>query len=161
VLLSIAALTSTVSLLEVVVSYFVDETSFNRKSAAWIVGAFTFAFGVPSALSNGAVDGLTDMSWLISNEIIGQNPSFLDIMDFIWGNISLGMGALLLSIFVGWVWGSDQAIAELQQGSGNMFTGGLATAWSIFLKFICPFFIVIILANIVGINLIEMFLGLF
>jgi len=161
ILLSIAALTSTVSLLEVVVSYFVDETSFSRKKAAWLVGGFTFAFGVPSALANGAVDSLTDMSWLISNDIVGTNPSFLDLMDFVWGNLSLGMGALLLSIFVGWVWGSEQAVEELQQGAGNTFTGGLVTAWSFFLKFVCPLFIVIILANIVGINLIELLINLF
>jgi len=161
ILLSIAALTSTVSLLEVVVSYFVDETSFNRKKAAWLVGGFTFAFGVPSALANGAVSWLSDMSWLVSNNIVGQNPSFLDLMDFVWGNMSLGMGALLLSIFVGWVWGSEQAIDELQQGSGDTFRGTLAKSWSVFLKYICPFFILIILANIVGINLIEQVINLF
>jgi len=161
ILLSIAALTSTVSLLEVVVSYFVDETSFNRKKAAWLVGGFTFAFGVPSALANGAVSWLSDMSWLVSNNIVGQNPSFLDLMDFVWGNMSLGMGALLLSIFVGWVWGSEQAIDELQQGSGDTFRGTLAQSWSVFLKYICPFFILIILANIVGINLIEQVINLF
>ncbi|PEN13092.1 sodium-dependent transporter [Longibacter salinarum] len=161
ILLSIAALTSTVSLLEVVVSYFVDDTSFTRKKAAWLVGGFTFAFGVPSALANGAVGWLTDMSWLVSNDIVGQNPSFLDIMDFIWGNMSLGMGALLLSIFVGWVWGSENAIEELQQGSGDTFKGAITKSWSIFLKYICPIFILVILANIVGINLIEWVINLF
>jgi len=101
------------------------------------------------------------MSWLVSNNIVGQNPSFLDLMDFVWGNMSLGMGALLLSIFVGWVWGSEQAIDELQQGSGDTFRGTLAKSWSVFLKYICPFFILIILANIVGINLIEQVINLF
>jgi len=151
ILLSIAALTSTVSLLEVVVSYFVDETSFNRKKAAWMVGGFTFTFGVPSALSNGAVPWLTDMSWLVGNRLFGEAPSFLDVMDFIWGNLSLAIGALLLSIFVGWVWGGENAIKELQEGSGDAFTGTLSTVWSAFLKYICPIIIVVILANIIGV----------
>jgi NSS family neurotransmitter:Na+ symporter len=150
-LLSIAALTSTVSLLEVVVSYFVDETSFSRKQAVWVVGAFTFAFGIPSALSQGGVAALTDMSWLPGSQVFGASPGFLDIMDYIWGNLSLAMGALLLSIFVGWVWGTDSAIEELQQGAEGGFTGTLPQVWSVFLKYVCPFIIVVILANIVGV----------
>jgi len=150
ILLSIAALTSTVSLLEVVVSYFVDETTFSRKKAAWVVGGFTFAFGIPSALANGAVGGLSDMSWLVGNRVFGENPSFLDVMDFIWGNLSLAIGALLLSVFIGWVWGTDNAIAEMQEGSGNSFKGTLATVWSVFLKYVCPIVIAVILANIIG-----------
>jgi len=150
ILLSIAALTSTVSLLEVVVSYFVDETTFSRKKAALVVGGFTFAFGIPSALANGAVGGLSDMSWLVGNRVFGENPSFLDVMDFIWGNLSLAIGALLLSVFVGWVWGTDNAIGEMQEGSGNSFKGILATVWSVFLKYICPIVIAVILANIIG-----------
>lgn len=50
-LLAIAALTSTISLLEVVVSYFVDEKGWNRTKAVTILGAACFALAVPSALS--------------------------------------------------------------------------------------------------------------
>jgi len=151
VLLSIAALTSTVSLMEVVVSYFVDETTFSRKKAVWVVGAFTFLFGIPSALSQGGVGALSDMSWLPGSQIFGASPGFLDIMDFIWGNLSLAMGALLLSIFVGWVWGADKAIEELQEGADGGFTGTLPKLWSVFLKYVCPLIIAVILANIVGV----------
>lgn len=151
ILLSIAALTSTVSLLEVVVSYFVDETSFSRKKAVWVVGVFTFLFGIPSALSQGGVGVLSDMSWLPGSQVFGDSPGFLDIMDFIWGNLSLAIGALLLSIFVGWVWGADNAIDELQQGADGGFTGALPKLWSVFLKYVCPLIIVVILANIIGV----------
>lgn len=149
ILLSIAALTSTVSLLEVVVSYFVDETDWSRAKSVWIVGGFTFAFGVPSALAQGAVPLFTDMSWLVGDWLFGEDPGFLDVMDFIWGNFSLAIGALLLSLFAGWVWGVGNAIEELQQGSGKMFAGVWTTIWSFFLRFICPVFIAIILGNIV------------
>ena len=145
ILLSIAALTSTVSLLEVVVSYFVDETSWSRAKSVWIVGAFTFVMGIPSALSQGGSDLFTNQI-----QLFGQT-GFLNIMDFIWGNLSLAMGALLLSIFVAWIWGVDQAIEELREGSGDTFSDTAATVWSVFVKFICPIFIVIILANIIGV----------
>ncbi len=150
VLLSIAALTSTVSLLEVVVSYFVDETTWSRKKSVWLVGGFTLAVGLPSALSQGGVTTLTDMSWLVGDSIFGANPGFLDIMDFIWGNISLALGALLISIFVGWIWGADNAIAEIHHGAGT-FEGTQTKVWGFFLRYICPVVIGIIMLNILGV----------
>jgi len=55
-LLSVAALTSTISLLEVPVAYLVDEKKVSRKKIVWIMAGVVFLFGVPSALSNGASD---------------------------------------------------------------------------------------------------------
>jgi NSS family neurotransmitter:Na+ symporter len=138
ILLSIAALTSTVSLLEVVVSYFVDETDWSRAKSVWVVGGFTFAAGIPSALAQGGSDFFTNQL-----QLFGQT-GFLNIMDFIWGNLSLAIGALLLSIFVGWIWGAGNAIEELQQGAGTTFEGALPAVWSIFLRFICPIVIAVI-----------------
>ncbi len=142
VLLSIAALTSTVSLLEVVVSYFVDETSWSRKKSAWIVGGFTFLVGLPSALSQGGSDLMTNQI-----SLFGQT-GFLNIMDFIWGNLALALGALLLSIFVAYVWGTGNAVEELQQGAGDTFSGALVSIWTFFLKFVCPVVIAVIFGAI-------------
>jgi NSS family neurotransmitter:Na+ symporter len=142
ILLSIAALTSMVSLLEVVVAYFVDETSWSRAKSVWIVGGFTFAAGLPSALSQGGSKLLTEQV-----QLFGQT-GFLSIMDYIWGNISLALGALLISIFVGWVWGTGQAIEELQQGANGTFTGLPASIWSVFLQYVCPVVIAAILGGI-------------
>lgn len=151
ILLSIAALTSMISLLEVVISYFVDETSWARQGIVWVMGGVIFLFGIPAGLSQGAVPVLSDMSWLVGNQLFGDSPSFLDIMDFIWGNISLALGALLISVFVGWVWGAGQAVEELQQGSGETFTGVWPSIWSGFLKYVCPVVIAAILGSILGI----------
>jgi len=145
-LLSIAALTSTVSLLEVVVSYFVDETSWSRKKAVWIIGFVTFLIGVPSALSNGASAGLSDMTWLFGERGFLGKTDYLSIMDAIWGNISLAFGALLISIFVGWVWGAKAAAAEIGEGSNLSPTG--QKVWSFFIKYVCPIFIFYVLLNI-------------
>jgi len=142
ILLSIAALTSMVSLLEVVVAYFVDETTWSRTKSVWIVGGFTFAAGLPSALSQGGSTFLSEQVHLF-----GQT-GFLSIMDYIWGNISLALGALLISIFVGWVWGTGQAIDELQKGADGTFTGLSASVWSAFLKYVCPVVIAAILGGI-------------
>jgi NSS family neurotransmitter:Na+ symporter len=142
ILLSIAALTSTVSLLEVVVSYFVDETSWSRKKSVGIVGGFTFLVGLPSALSQGGSDFFSNQL-----QLFGQT-GFLNIMDYIWGNLSLALGALLLSVFVGWIWGADGAIAELQEGGGDTFTGSLVGVWRFAIKFVCPVVIAVIFGAI-------------
>lgn len=146
ILLSIAALTSTVSLLEVVVSYFVDEKSWPRKRAVWVVGFITFLIGIPSALSAGATGAMSDMTWLVGEGGFMGQTDFLSIMDAIWGNLSLAFGALLISIFVGWVWGTKQAAEEIRQGSNLSPTA--RKVWGVFIKYICPIFIFYVLLNI-------------
>ncbi len=138
VLLSIAALTSTISLLEVPTAFLVDEKRVARKIAVWLVGGATFLLGLPSALSQGAVD------WL-SKPILWRKE-FLSLIDFLFGNISLVVGALLLSIFVGWVWGARQAAAEMSQGyHGSPI---IVKIWIFLIRFVVPVFIFIILLNI-------------
>lgn len=119
-LLAVAALTSTMSLLEVVVSYFVGERGWKRETAVWGVTAGCFALAIPSALSQGAVEGL---------ELFGQ--SFLDLMNILFGNISLSLGALLIAVFVGWRWGADKALAEMK----NLPGGPL---WALAIRYLCP-----------------------
>lgn len=119
-LLAVAALTSTISLLEVVVAYCVGERGWNREKAVWIVTGTCFVLAIPSALSQGAVDGLG---------LFGQ--SFLDLMNILWGNIALSLGALLIAIFAGWRWGADKALAEMS----SLPAGGL---WSLAIRVLCP-----------------------
>lgn len=137
-LLSIAALTSTISLLEVPTAFLVDEKRMARKVAVWVVGILTFVIGLPSALSQGAVP------WL-SQPIVGQ-MEFLSLVDYLFGNISLALGALLLSVFVGWVWGAKHAAAELSQG--NPAFARWAGFWGFIIRFLAPLFIFIILLNL-------------
>jgi len=141
ILLSIAALTSTISLLEVPTAFLVDEKGVARKVAVWIVGIVVFALGLPSALSQGAV------GWLSKPLINGME--FLSLMDFVWGNLSLAFGAFLLSIFVGWVWGADHAAKELAIGNAGFVKW--APLWGFLIRFICPITIFIILLNLFNI----------
>lgn len=128
-LLAIAALTSTISLLEVVVSYFVDERGWTREKASWLLGGICFVFAIPSALSQGGVDFLTNF---IGE---GSGSDFLSIQNVIWGNFSLSIGALLLCLFVGWKWGVGKAIESLE-ASGDKFMG--SGLWAVLVKFVCP-----------------------
>ncbi|MCB9715258.1 MAG: sodium-dependent transporter [Myxococcales bacterium] len=118
-LLAVAALTSTISLLEVVVAYLVGERGWNREKAVWVVTGTCFLLAIPSALSQGAVD----------IQLFGQ--SFLDLMNILFGNVSLSLGALLIAVFAGWRWGADKALAEMK----GMPMGGL---WAVAIRYVCP-----------------------
>jgi NSS family neurotransmitter:Na+ symporter len=140
-LLSVAALTSTVSLLEVVTAYFVDELNWPRSRAVWVVGGATLLVGIPSALD---MAGVAPFS---TTTILGQ-PGFFAAMDFVWGNLSLAFGSLMLCLFGIFVWGLQRAAAEI--GSTSPFFSRISRIWQFFVRWVCPLSIVIILATLFG-----------
>ena len=137
-LLAIAALTSTISLLEVCVAYFIDERGWKRNTAAWVLGGFCFVIAIPSALSQGGVGFLTDF--------LGTGLDFLSVQNIIWGNFSLSFGALLLCVFVGWKWGVPKALESLRSSGHDL---PLASLWSVLIKYFCPLAIGIVLIYII------------
>ena len=128
-LLCVAALTSTISLLEVPVAFLVDERNWSRKKAAMVVGFFSFVLGIPSALSAGGMKIFTKID-------------FLGKFDFIFGNISLAVGALLICVFVGYVWGVKNAIKEIFSGNPKF---KIKPLWVFSLKFLSPIAVIFIL----------------
>ena len=126
VLLTLAALTSTISLLEVPTAAMVDRGWCRRKSVLLVTLAVA-AMAVPSVLSQGAVAWLT--------KVPGTGMDFLSLMAVVWNNWALPIGGLLISVFVGWVWGADKAIAELK-AEGNSFPG--ARVWAFLIRYVCP-----------------------
>lgn len=137
-LLAIAALTSSVSLLEVVVTWTVDERGTPRTKAAVMFGMLAFLIGVPSALGNGAV------GWLTSLPGLGVN--FLTFMFIGSQQFALVIGALLISLFVGWFWGVGNAREEVLVNDGKF---PLERTWTFLIRYVCPVAIVAILVQIV------------
>ncbi|MBN1197537.1 MAG: sodium-dependent transporter [Candidatus Aminicenantes bacterium] len=135
-LLAIAALTTTVSLLEVPVAYFIDERGWPRRRAAWIAGGICLVFGIPAALSQGSVGFLTRLPLV--------NTDFLSFWDLIWGNLVLSIGALLIAVFVGWIWKSGNALLEITRGSGRFRPAFL---WVIAIRYLAPVLILVILLS--------------
>jgi NSS family neurotransmitter:Na+ symporter len=136
-LLCIAALTSSVSLLEVGVAYFVDEKKMSRKKAATTLGVVAFIIGIPSALANGAVGWLTSLP--------GIGTDFLSFLFTLFGQYALVIGALLISIFTAWVWGTRAAGDEVRANDGKF---PLGRTWTVLIKWVCPVVITLILANL-------------
>ncbi|MFP4082439.1 MAG: sodium-dependent transporter [Candidatus Aminicenantes bacterium] len=128
-LLFVAAVTSTISLLEVPVAYFVDERNWSRKKAACFMGFVSLVLGVPSALSTGGVK-------------LFSKIDFMTRMDFFFGNVSLALGAFLICLFLGYVWGVKKALGEISVGNTRF---KLRPLWTFSVKFLSPIAIIIIL----------------
>ena len=101
-LLSVAALTSTISVLEVVVAYLKEELNFSRGKATLIASASISVLGVLATLSFGALSDFT----ILGHTIFG-------LLNYASANIMLTFGALLIVIFVGWRIGKSDFIEEI------------------------------------------------
>ena len=102
VLLAIAALTSTISLLEVVVAYISEELHVKRQWATVVACALTLLVGAFASLS------------LMENTpfTIGGKTVF-DAMDFVSSNVLLPLGGMLIVVFVGWKLGKAKFFSEM------------------------------------------------
>lgn len=93
-LLLVAALTSSVSLLEVVVSFVIDEFRLQRRTAAIGMTVLIFLLGIPASLSLGV--------WS-EYKLLGRGV--FDLFDYLTSNVLMPLGGILVSLFVGWrVW---------------------------------------------------------
>ncbi|WP_135079029.1 sodium-dependent transporter [Terasakiella sp. SH-1] len=124
-LLTVAALTSAVSLMQPIIAYFSDEKGWNPKVAAVVFGVVIFALGIPSSLSLGVWSDF---------HIIGEK-GFLDSMDYIASNILLPVGGILISVFVGWVL-ADKMKEEVTNNGEKAFP--FLGAWLFICRFIAP-----------------------
>jgi NSS family neurotransmitter:Na+ symporter len=125
VLLAIAALTSSISLLEVVVAYFTEELKLKRKQATWIAAGVISVLGVLCAL----------------------NAFVFDFFDNFSSNILLPLGGLLIVIFVGWIMGPKLSRLELEADgrAARYYTG-----FVFIIKFVAPIAIALVFLN--GLN---------
>lgn len=142
ILVSFAALTSTIALLEVVVSYFVDVRGWSRKVASGAVAAAMFLAGTPAALSLGAHEGLTN--WAPFGE---KAVGVFSVYDYTVSNWFLPVGGLLVAIFAGWIIKPSVFEDELELGHGpfKLFKAALFC-----LRFIGPIAICWILWAVIG-----------
>jgi len=139
-LVVIAAVTSGISLMEVVTAYMVDEKGMSRRTAAIVFGGVIFLLGIPSALSSGASDFFTDF--------LGSGKSFFDWAFHLSADYLLPVGAFLCCIFIGWAVGKRIAVAEVHEGNPGFTT---APIWTFLVRWFSPFLVAqILLFGILG-----------
>lgn len=129
--LTVAALTSSVSLLEVVVAYLIDQRGWERKKSVYTAGAIMTVTGILSSLSMGLMSGFT---------ILGVGV--FDFFDILTDKIFLAIGGLLLAVFVGWFMDKQELEDELTNGGTIKF--GLFNIWYNLVKYVIPVAIAIV-----------------
>jgi neurotransmitter:Na+ symporter, NSS family len=149
-LLCFAALTSTISLLEVPVAYFVDQKRWSRVRTTWFLAVLIFIIGLPSMLSQGAVEMFSSLSFY-------QGKSALDFVSEVFSDISLPLGGCLMTIFIVTRWGTDKMSEELYLGNESYRNSFLEKYINFTIRYVCPvllgiFSILIIIDKFYGID---------
>ncbi len=149
-LLFLAAITSTISMLEAPAAYFMDTRKWSRKKAAWTVAIVAFVFGIPSALSNGAADVFTALDVNILGTV---KHGFMDIMDYLFGTLFMMVVVLATCLYTGWFMKTDLLVSEIEAGAPGFrkpiaFGLAPATIWKFALRFLCPVIILLVILNL-------------
>ena len=131
-LLTLAALTSMVSLLEVQVAFAMQRLQWSRRKASWILAGLAFLLGMPASLGYG----------LWSEVILPDGQGILDMMDFFAVELLLPLNGLLLALLLGWLWPAADAL-----GSANLGAGLLGKIWLAALRYLIPFLLAVVLVS--------------
>lgn len=138
ILMLFAALTSSISMLEVNVSFLVDHYKRDRlKSAIW-AGVIIFLVGIPSSLGQGV------FSWF---RIGGLD--FLSAADFLASYILMPFGAFMMCIFLATRFGIAEAVKEATNNGKIAF--GLQRVWAFLIRFVVPVIIILVFLSSTGI----------
>lgn len=138
ILLAIAALTSAISILEVVVAFLMEEFKLSRIKSTIMASVSAMFVGVFSTLSFG----------ILSHLNIG-NLNFFGFLDFTASKVMLPLGGLLIVVFLGWIMKASDVKDELS--NGGVLKVKLFNAFWFIIRFIAPVAISIIFLNSVGI----------
>ncbi|RCW77484.1 sodium-dependent transporter [Saliterribacillus persicus] len=133
--LSLAAISSSISLLEVPVAYFIRARNWTRKFASFISGLIVFLLGTAVSLGFGVWSGVTPIGKL----------DILDSMDYLASNIFLPIGGLTMALFLTWQFKKQEALEAT-----DMQTNPIRNIWFVLVKYIAPILIVIIFLNAIG-----------
>lgn len=121
-LMSIAALTSSISMLEVPVSYVVENRKVARNKAVWLIAAIIFSISVIILLNFATLFGFViALTTRYSQPLLG----------------------LMLCIFAGWVWHRNSILAELKKGDADAGHSWFWRIWPWYVKFVCPVIILL------------------
>lgn len=135
IMVGFAALTSSISLMEVPVAWLIDRYRFTRTVAAIIVTLAAAGLGVLCALSTGSMADFHPLGFIPLFE--GQGT--LDALDTLTGKVMMPVGAILTAIFVGWI--AERRLVDAETGLGGL----PHFVWRMLIRFACPVALVLIL----------------
>ncbi len=144
-LVVMAALSSAISLIEPVVSWFDQNWGIKREKAAWILGFIIWFVGIGTVLS---FNEWKDIHFL------GER-TFFDSIDFLTTNIMLPLGGLLMTVFVGWVMNKETRESEIELSDNWM-------RYFVFdLRWVAPVAVMVVFAsNLVAVDNVLVMIGI-
>ncbi|WP_171391847.1 sodium-dependent transporter [Vibrio mediterranei] len=123
-LLTIAALTSSISMLECPVALVDERFKTGRKKTSWVLGALIALFSVYIVFNFAELFGLVAM---VATQYLQP------------------VAALLFCLFGGWVWSRAGKIKELEQGCPDFQLGWFGKVWPFYVKFVCPILVITVI----------------
>ena len=136
-LLTFAAWTSAISLIEPAVTWMVENHGVNRIYASVWAGIATWLLGVGTVLSFNVLSG---------EEYKLFDRTFFDLLDYLTANIMLPLGGLFIALFAGWQMRRKSNLDEL--GMGDAFGFRL---WSFLIRYVTPLAVVVVFLNAIGV----------
>jgi NSS family neurotransmitter:Na+ symporter len=147
VLVAFAALTSTISLLEVAVSYFIDQRNMSRNRATTLCGTVVFAVGLLCGLSFGGWGAVSEFSFIYRGTEAAKNGLFQHL-DHIAANWLLPTGGFFITMGAGWLMSRRDTESELvDRLTPRWFSYPL---WRIFIRYIAPLAVATIIAAVIS-----------
>ncbi|MBU1105345.1 MAG: sodium-dependent transporter [Candidatus Riflebacteria bacterium] len=143
VLVAFAALSSTISLLEVVVTYTDDEFGWKRHTSTIVNSFVIFLVGVPSALCFGGNKFFTELTLLSKGD---TKLNWFDSFDYLASNWLLPIGGLLIALFIGWMIKDQAKTNQIKEELGS----GFYPVWNFLIKFVAPICVAVVIANKIG-----------
>lgn len=130
ILVFFAAITSSMALLEVVTAFLIDSFHWSRKKATIVMSSLIALLGVFASLSMGVLSGFTV-----------AEMNLFDSLSYITDKILIPVSAILTCIFIGHVWGTENAVEEIEQDSVRLKGKRIFT---LTIKYIAPIIISIV-----------------
>ncbi len=131
VLVSFAAITSAISLVEPALAWFVEKLNTSRRNGAIVVCTIAWALGLGSAFSTN-----------IGSELyLLPGMTFFDSMDYVSNNIMLPLGGMLIALFTGWFLSQDIVARQLQ------ISGGKLIMFKVLVRFVAPIGVGLVFIN--------------
>lgn len=137
ILLAVAAITSVISIHEVVTAYIHEEWRLSRNRAAWLTSAVVLVLCVLASLSLGAWDSL---------KLFGM--SLFDFLDFVTANIMLPIGGMMTALFAGWV--VKRTIIHNELTNYDTIPCSYEKVLRFLLRYICPIAVALIFLDNLG-----------
>jgi NSS family neurotransmitter:Na+ symporter len=134
-LLTFAAWTSAISLIEPAVAYLVENRGLNRVYASTVIGISTWLLGIATVLSFNILGDFKPIA----------GKTIFDMLDYLTANIMLPLGGLFIALFAGWAMSRSSTQDELAM------KGGSYELWHFVIRYVSPPAIIIVFLKAIGV----------